>query len=182
MDVNIKNIILSILIILTAPSADNINSKVVLNFLEKKVKDSKKELSLRLSICFDIASNNSISISDMNFLKNFKRKDVFAFASHIYIENLNNCMQKKDQLYMYNLTMLYSAQKDYDMDTTDTLKKITSYFEPIEGLEHRINYINAPQELKEYLKKRLGNKIFNYSKTMKNIFEHYRTMDTAEAL
>lgn len=175
MAVNIKNIILTMLFLAMVLNASNIENKnMVLRLLESNVKDSKKELSLRLNICFDNINNNPIIIDDINFIKNFKRKDVFSFSSHIYLENLTDCMQKKDYFYIYNLAMLYGAQKDYDMNATDTLEKLKNYFEPIEGLERRINYDDAPEELKKYLKNKLGNKLFDYGKAMKNVLKYYR--------
>jgi len=175
MAVNIKNIILTMLFVTMVANANNIENKnKVLRLLESNVKDSKKQLSLRLGICFDNMDNNPIIIDDINFIKNFKRKDVFSFSSHIYLENLTECMQKKDYFYIYNLAMLYGAQKDYDINATDTLKELRNYFEPIEGLEKRINYDDTPEELKKYLKNKLGDKLFDYTKAMKNVLKYYR--------
>lgn len=178
MAVNIKNIILSILFITMALDANNIGNKdSVLKFLDSNVQNSKKELSLRLKTCFNNMENNPIIINDIDYVKKFKRKDIFNFSSHIYLENLTDCMQKKDYLYIYNLAMLYSAKKDYDIDATSTLEELKNYFEPIEGLERRIDYDNAPKELKEYLQKELGNKLFDYAKAMKNVLKYYRELE-----
>jgi len=178
MVVNIKNIIVSILFLLSVLNSKEIENKdIVVKFLENNVKNSKKELSSRLNICFESIKNNPIIINDIDFIKKFKRKDVFSYSSYIYLRNLTDCTQKKDYVYIYNLAMLYSAQKDYDINATNTLEELKNYFEPIQGLERRINYDKAPKELKQYLEKVLGNKLFDYTKAMKNIFNYYRKIE-----
>jgi len=178
MAVNIKNIILSLLCVTMILHANNVENKdIVLKFLKNNVQDSKKELSLRLNVCFNSMENNPIIINDIHFIKNFKRKDVFSFSSHIYLKNLTDCMQKKDYVYIYNLAMLYSAKKDYDINATNTLEELKNYFEPIQGLERRIGYDSAPKELKKYLQKELGDKPFNYTKAMKNVLKYYHELE-----
>ena len=180
MAVGMKHIIISMFLIASVMNANNIDSKKqVLEYLENKVKDSKKELSLQLNSCFKSADNNPIILNDIDFIKQFKRKDVFSFASYMYMQNLNDCTQKKDHEYIYNLAMLYSAKKDYDINATDTLEELKNYFEPIEGLERRTEYKNVPKALKKHLEKKLGNKLFDYSKAMKNIIEHYRKLENS---
>jgi len=149
MDVNIKKIFfaLFILSIYTYSNDTYKNKNIVLQELKNNINESKSILSKQIDICLTKSNLYTISLKDKNILTTFSKEHVLNFLKYKYHHNFNNCLEKKDYHYIYDLTRLYHAQKEYHINTIDTLTEIEDYFEPIEALDKRIEHKKYSQLL-----------------------------------
>lgn len=176
MVVNIKKLFIALLLFpIYLHSSDNHkNQAFVLKELKNNIENSKKVLSDQIGICLKKGNSNLIEFKNINILKNFKIEDVSNFLKFKYHHNFNNCLSQKDHLYVFNLSRLYHAQKEYEVNTTNTLANIKSYFEPIQALDERIEYKNSPDKLKKYFNDLIGDRPFNFLEIAKTISSHYK--------
>jgi len=171
MAVNIKNILIIFLMlsVYTYPNNNFKNKDVVLKSLKDDIKISKDILSERIGICLNKGNVHIPKLQNIDLQKDLKKNDIINFLKYKYHKNFTNCLEQKDHLYIYNLSKLYHAQKEYNISTDETLSDINNYFEPIEGLDTRIEYKKTPDTVKRYFNQLLKDKPFNVIELIKII-------------
>lgn len=175
MAVNIKNIFFFILVLpIYLYSIDTYTNKdIVLKELQENVNDSKIILSEKIGSCLDSGNSNLIKLTNENILKKYKKIHILNFLKYKYHHNFDNCLNHHEEIYIYNLAKLYHAQKQYNIETTNTLIEIDKYFEPIEAIDKRMEYKSYPDSLKNYLNNLVGEKPFNIFEISKDISNFY---------
>jgi len=151
------------------------NQDIVLKELIQNTDNSKSILSEQIGICLKLGNSHLIKLNNDKFLKSFKINDILNFLKYKYHHNFNNCLKNKDIQYIYNLSKLYHAQKQYHINAEDTLSSIENYFEPIEAIDARTEYKKSSNDLKEYLNHLVGDNPFNIFELSKDISNYHHT-------
>jgi len=146
------------------PQVDNININVdVINFVKRNVAISTANFGKKVKLCDDKRDDGFIL--DSEYLKsiNATRNEVIVGLVYLDYNNTFNCRSEAQLRFAYDIGMLASIQRGYNLDYQETLDIASNLIYPAvdNELEHVANYLTLPLKLREYLEKTIGTEPFN---------------------
>ncbi len=144
----------------------------ILNYVRKNMASSVIIFEKKMAFCEKQKSKENYILLDSNYLKsiNATRNDVITGLIYWDYKNTFNCEADARLRFAYDVSTLASAQIRYNLDYRETLEIASGFAYPsVEILEHLSNYSKLPIKLREYLKKTIGNNLFNVISSIEHI-------------
>ncbi|NOQ79575.1 MAG: hypothetical protein GQ546_09265 [Gammaproteobacteria bacterium] len=165
----ISSVFLSINVFAQSTPPD-VNTDVI-NYVKRNIAISTARFGKKVKFCDE--KRETEFILDSKYLKsiNATKKDIIVGLVYLDYNNTFNCRSEAQLRFAYDIGMLASIQRGYNLDYKNTLDIASNLIYPAidNELEHVANYITLPLKLREYLEKSIGKKPFNLVQTVSKL-------------